>query len=311
MSVVQGGVVAALDVGGTTIKGLLVDAGGGRTVECVRPSPARAGAHAVIRAVRAVLADLVAGTEDDVRAVGFAVPGIVSDGVARYAAHLGWRDVPASAFVDNILPGVPVVLENDARCAAHGDRVLGATRGVDDGCVVVIGTGVGAFLVSGGRSVVGARASAGELGHIPVVANGEACACGQHGCLNAYASAASLSRRYAALTGTPLPAEEIVASANRDAAARRVWQDAIDTLAIACTTLTMIQDPAVIAFAGGLSGAGNALLTPLTEAVTTALAWRPPPRLVISPLGGWAGRYGVALHAWEAAGVPVDASTWA
>ena len=59
----------------------------------------------------------------------------------------------------------------------------------------------------------------------------------------------------------------------------------------------MLGDPELIVLGGGLSGAGDALLVPVREALAAALTWRPAPRLALSPLGASAGRRGAALLA--------------
>jgi glucokinase len=65
----------------------------------------------------------------------------------------------------------------------------------------------------------------------------------------------------------------------------------------------MLQDPELIVLAGGLAEAGDVLLRPLRAAVTEQLAWRTAPRIEVSPLAGRAGRYGIAIRAWQAVGL--------
>ena len=163
----------------------------------------------------------------------------------------------------------------------------------------------------GGGIVAGARGLAGEVGHLPVHPGGEPCACGQTGCLEVYASAGGIARRYAAATGTARPTHEVAAAVGTDPTATRVWEDALDALALGCITLTLTTDPAVIALGGGLAGAGAVLLDPLRDRLSAGLTWRSAPELVLSPLGATAGRTGIALRAWEAAGAPITPGDWA
>jgi len=167
--------------------------------------------------------------------------------------------------------------------------------------LVVIGTGIASVARSGGVVVHGASGSAGELGHVPVYPDGEACPCGQRGCLERYASAAAISRAYEIHGGAAdTSAAEIAQRRLEDEAAARAWDGAVQALAIAIASATMLLDPEVIAFAGGLAEAGDALLVPLTEAFASRVKWRPPPPLVRSPLGMQAGMLGAALLAWSA-----------
>jgi glucokinase len=305
-----GGVVVAVDVGGTAIKGLLVDADGQVRGSADRPTPRAEGPDAVVAGIRATVGDLVttaASAGEAVRAVGVAVPGEVDPdaGIARYSANLGWRDVPGTAFTAGVVDGVPVVLDHDVRSAAVAELAVGRARGVAEACLVVIGTGIASVGITRGEPVVGARGLAGELGHVPVRPGGEPCACGQFGCLETYASAAAVARRHRAAGGAALEAHEVVAAAVAgDVLAARVWDEAVQALGTALVSVTMLTDPELVVLAGGLAEAGDALLDPLRAAVAAGLAWRPPPRIEISPLGGRAGRHGIALRAWAAVPSP-------
>lgn len=306
----RGATVLAVDVGGTGIKGARVAVDGAVVQEAHRPTPR--GTAAVVAAVREVVAELAAS--GPVRAVGVGVPGEIDAerGVARYAANLAWRDVPVTALTDGLVdPGVPVVLDHDVRSAARAELAVGALRGVNDATLLVLGTGIAGVSVCAGALVTGARGLAGEVGHLPVHPGGEPCPCGQTGCLEVYASAGGIARRYAAATGTARPTHEVVAAVDHDEAAARVWSDAVEALALGCITLTLTTDPAVIALGGGLAGAGATLLDPLRDRVAVGLTWRPAPVIALSRLGATAGRTGIALRAWDAAGVTVDDGTWA
>jgi len=93
--------------------------------------------------------------------------------------------------------GLPVVVGHDVRTGGVAEAVLGAGRGAGDFLFLPIGTGVSAALMIDGRAYTGTTGGTGEIGHIVVRPGGEPCACGQHGCLEAYASASAISRRYA------------------------------------------------------------------------------------------------------------------
>ncbi len=301
MNSAEGPTVVALDVGGTTIKGALVDAAGRDLRRIDRPTDAALGADHVVRQVVDVAERLVGpGTV----AAGLSVPGIVDGaaGLALMAANLGWRDLPLAELLSSKL-GVPVVLEQDARAATVAESELGLGRGARDLMVVVIGTGVAAGLVISGQLVPGATGSAGELGHLPVYPGGEQCACGQRGCLEVYASAGGIARRYLAAGGTPgLSVADIVARLDGDELGRQIWAEAVDALAHGLASSTLLIDPSLIVLAGGLSNAGSHLLEPLRVALQVALTWRKAPPLAVSPLGDGAGRMGAAILAWRAAG---------
>jgi glucokinase len=97
------------------------------------------------------------------------------------------------------LTRLPTVLDNDAKALALGEAWCGAGRGVDDLVGVVVGTGVGGGLISGGRLVHGRLGNAGHIGHVIVEPDGRPCKCGGLGCLEAYCSGPAIEEE----TGRP------------------------------------------------------------------------------------------------------------
>jgi glucokinase len=298
-------VVIAVDVGGTTIKGAVFDADGNGLSDLVVATPPGADAAATLAAVRDAVRALVSGFGDRVEALGVVVPGTVDSavGVVGFSANLGWRELPLAKVLEADT-GVPVRLDNDVRAAGLAERTVGCTAGVDDYLLTVIGTGISGEVRVAGRTVLGAGAAAGELGHAPVWPDGEPCPCGQRGCLERYASAAAISRRYAERHRTAVfeSAGAIAGRRDHDPVARRTWTEAVEALAIAFAAYTMILDPTMIVIAGGLSGAGEALLAPLRVALAERVVWRDPPAVRVSPLGASGGLIGAALTAWAATG---------
>jgi glucokinase len=298
--------VVAVDVGGTALKGALVAADGSVVARRDAPTPAAEGGEAVAHAVVRLATELaaVAGPASTrVVAAGAVTAGHVdtSAGVVRFAANLGWKDLPLGGLLAGAL-GVPAAIDHDARGAGLAEAVYGG-RGAD--CLfVALGTGIGAAHVRDGRVAAGATGAAGELGHVPVYPDGDLCGCGQRGCLEVYASAAAVGRRYAAASGKAgrAGADEVVARLGRDPVADRVWADAVEALAIALATSTLILDPGVVVLGGGLGRAGRALLDPLETRLAARLAWRPPPPVELAVLDTDAGWLGASLRAWEAAG---------
>ena len=293
------GNVIAIDVGGTSIKAALADRqhtiGPARAV----PTPVAEGADAVVAAICTLAREMAAGHE--VVAAGVVVPGVVdgTSGIARYATNLGWRDIPLRDLLAAEL-GVPVAVGHDVHAAGLAEHRFGRARGVPDCLIVVLGTGIAGVVVAAGEPVRGALGLAGEVGHLPVYPDGEACACGQRGCAEVYASAAGIARRYHARTGVARPARVIAARLRADPDAARVWADATEALGLALASCTLLLDPSLVVLAGGLAGAGDLLRDPVTEALRARLAWRPVPQVEISPIADRAGLLGAALLAWEA-----------
>jgi glucokinase len=300
--------VLAIDVGGTGIKAAVVDADGAVVRRLERATPAAEGPEAVVAAVRAVARDLA---DPSVAAVGAVVPGAVdvTAGIARYSANLGWRDVPLRDLLIADL-GRPVTVEHDVRAAGWAEVVLGRARDVADCLILIIGTGIAGVVRSGGALLRGAIDLAGEIGHVPVYPDGELCACGMRGCLETYASAGAVARRYAERAGRRCDARTIVATRGSDPVAAQVWDEATQALGLALTTYTMLLDPTSVVLGGGLAEAGEALLEPVRRELTRLLTWRPVPVVETSPLGARAGQLGAALLAWQSIG-PSAFDAWA
>jgi glucokinase len=302
--------VVAVDVGGTAIKASVCDADLRELLRDVRPTPVSDGVSAVVEAIATVIADArrrLSG-QCDILAVGVICPGVVDAdaGIARYSANIGWRDLPLREQLE-LTTGLPVAIDHDVRAAGRAEFVLGAARGASHSLYVPIGTGIAGAIISNGRMVVGQSGTAGEIGHLPVFPDGEACACGQRGCTETYASAAALARRYGEQSGgRQLEAAAVIAAAmtGADPIATRVFDQASTALARALVSYTMLMDPALIVIGGGMSGAGQLLLDPLVAKLRKGLAWRDAPALVIGQFGPDAGRVGAALIAWNSIGAP-------
>ncbi len=300
----SGDLVIGVDVGGTTIKAGLFDSDGLENGRSEGPTPRHLGPDAVIATTIQAIVELRAQVPDArLRAVGVIVPGVVDaqQGIAVYAANIGWQQVPLRQIVAEAI-GLPVALDHDVRAAGLAELELGAGRGLQEVLFVALGTGVAAAVITRGQVSTGATGRAGELGHLPVFPDGDRCACGQRGCTETYASAAALSSRYSIATGiSDVPAEDVISrAAAGDPIADGVFQDAITALGRALVNYVLLMDPELILIGGGMAASGAALLHPLTREVQTGLAWRHAPAISIGRFAGDAGRRGAALLAWRA-----------
>ncbi|MFI9565209.1 ROK family protein [Streptomyces rishiriensis] len=296
--------VIALDVGGTGMKAALVGADGALLHRARRATGREHGPDAVVDAILDFAADLrehgVEQYGEPAAAAGVAVPGIVDEanGVAVYAANLGWRDVPLRARLAERL-GVPVALGHDVRTGGLAEGRIGAGRGADRFLFVALGTGIAGAIGVAGRVEAGAHGFAGEIGHVVVRPGGTPCPCGQHGCLERYASAAAVGEAWAAASGDPdadaAHCAKAVAADDPDAV--RVWQRAVDALADGLITAVTLLDPRTLVIGGGLAQAGETLFTPLREAVRRRVTFQRLPEIVPAALGDSAGCLGAGLLA--------------
>jgi glucokinase len=301
--------VAALDVGGTVLKGAVFEVGTGadagvgaagtgvRQVATLRrPTPRAEGADAIVAAVLDTVAELCA-LAPDVGAVGLVVPGVVDEaaGIGVESENLFWRDVPFARLAAE-RAGRPVAFGHDVRAGGRAELAALAGPPPTEALVMLVGTGIAGLLVVGGRVLPGAYV--GEIGHAPVGPD-EPCACGSTGCLETIASAASIARRYRE-AGGPVVAgsREVLAAAQAgDSRAGRVWGEAVDALVRGLAIYTTLLAPEVVVLGGGLALAGAALLDPVTAGLAARLTFQPVPELRLGQLGDEAGTIGAALLA--------------
>jgi glucokinase len=244
-------------------------------------------------------------------AAGVVVPGIVDEaaGIAVYSANLYWRDLPLRELVSERLGGVPVALGHDVRAGGLAEGRIGAGNGTDRFFFLPLGTGIASAIGIDGRIEAGAHGYAGEIGHIVVRPGGPECGCGQHGCLEALASAGAVSRAWAAASGDP---DADAASCARaveagDPRAIEVWREAIDALADGLVTGLTLLDPRVLIIGGGLAEAGDTLFGPLRAAVEARITFQKLPLIVPAALGDTASCLGAGLLAWDLISVEVTA----
>ena len=262
--------VVGLDIGGTKTLGVLLghdDA----ILGSVRRSTI-SGVRGVVRTAADAVRALTDGAGTDpgtLRGVGIGVPGIVdpATGTVAHAVNLGFpgERTPLARLLSVELGGVPVKVENDLNVAARGAaHAVGASA---DLAFLALGTGLAAGLLLGGRLRRGACGAAGEIGHLPFMADGPVCACGQRGCLEMYASGASLDTRWPTAGGVPAPAALFAAAAAGDPAAVALRDEFARAVAAAIRILVLTTDVARVVLGGGVSEIGE----PLRDAVVRAL----------------------------------------
>jgi glucokinase len=298
--------VLGIDLGGTSIKGALVDGEYSVLASVLDATPQGAPPGGLIDAVVEVAGALVAQASSrgiEVAALTVATAGVVDEqaGIVRWAGNLAWRDTPVAPLVEE-RTGIPATLLNDARAAARAEGLLGAARGAHDFIMVTLGTGIGGAVVVDGQPVRGAHGLAGEIGHLRVVADGCRCGCGGRGCLETIASARAVAERYNWLWGSSeeVGAETVVERAlTGDARAAGVWREAVDALATALAAIVAVVDCELIVVGGGMALAGRALLDPLEAALGERITLARPPRLALAQLGDRAGALGAAVAAWN------------
>jgi glucokinase len=285
-------VILGIDIGGSKVALALGD-GEGRILGETRlgppdPSPARALADILIEA-RGLLSGAGVAAPD---AIGVSAPGPLDRRAGTLCGPPNlptWRDAPVVGPLSEAL-GAPAYLENDANAAALAEWRFGAGRGARRLVYLTMSTGVGGGLVLDGRLYRGRGDLAGEIGHAPIEWDGALCACGLHGCLEAYVGGRAwtehlrrvvsdeteLARKAGGASG--LRPEHVVAAARAgDARAKEELERFVGYLARGVVLAVVAYAPDVVVLGTIASAAGETLcFAPLREQVRARIwpaAW--------------------------------------
>ncbi len=189
-----------VDLGGTNIVSAVVDENNkiiARATEKTNaPRPAEEIFDDIAKTIRNAIAN--AGiTMADITSIGVGTPGSVNKekGLIEFANNLAFDNVPAYDMLKERTGCQNVYFDNDANCAALGEAVAGAGKGVKNFVAITLGTGVGSGIVVNGKLVTGVNYAAGEMGHTVIVYDGEPCNCGRNGCWERYSSATALIKQ--------------------------------------------------------------------------------------------------------------------
>lgn len=273
-----------IDLGGTnTVVGLCTPDG---TLIGKRSAPTKTGDPDGLRAcMRQLCCELCEEHQvphNEIAQIGIGLPGTIvkSTCTLTFGTNLAMSNV---CFAHSFEPDFtcPVIIDNDANCAALGEFISGAAKGTQNMLMVTLGTGVGGAIVINGQLYTGRDDIAGEIGHMVLIPNGTPCNCGRHGCFETYASATGLiSAAKAALQHYPdsilhqwtkdtaLTAKMVCDACDAgDSLAQQVFSQYCDYLACGLTNVINIFQPDAVIIGGGVAGYGEKLFAPLRERV--------------------------------------------
>lgn len=319
MSVPSAAALGGIDLGGTKIQAVVVDAEHAVLGQARRPTPVEGGPEAVAQAMTEAVEDAASQADmatADLRGVGVGSPGQVDTGagtVARAANLPDWDEPFALGAALSEALGTRVALGNDVQTATDGEFHLGAARPYRSVLGVFWGTGVGGGVVLDGRPWTG-RGSAGEIGHIVIEREGAPCTCGRRGCMEAYAGRAAMeihARRVFA-EGTKTKLFKIAEKKGRTRLTAGIWERALrkeDPLAVelidravraigvgVASALNVLDVEAVVV--GG--GLGVRFGEPYVRRIEAAMmphlfTDRDPPAIHVAELGDLGGAIGASL----------------
>jgi len=304
----------AIDLGGTKCSAAVIDRDGKIVTLRTLPVDVSSASGPVLQMVR-LAKDLAGGVDpaDAYVGAGVAVPGLVrSDGTVWAPNLTGWEKVPLARRLTRSL-GIPVRVESDRNAAVLGECWLGAARGKSDAIVLMIGTGIGAGILSGGRILRGAHELSGCAGWLTVTREEihAARGCGELESLAAGPAiaraaqqrlrdgeASSLARFDISKITTPQVAD---AARRSERLALDVFNRAGRFLGFAVANLVSLFDPQVIVLGGGMASVADLYITSLQKAMFE----RAQPlaadkvKIVVSKLAETVNLFGCARLVWE------------
>ena len=311
-----------IDLGGTNLRAAIVDTDTGYTYNQRKcPTLAAEGQEAVIQRIVDLIQEMIQASGapgDKIEGVGIGVPGTpdIDTGVIQFLPNLPgkWLNVPLRSIVEDQV-NLPVALINDVRAITLGEWMFGAGRGAETMACLAIGTGIGGGVVVNGQFHLGIGGTAGEFGHHVVEVDGLPCGCGGKGCLELYASGPAIAAmgvkevmhghttRIGELVNYDLNKIDagiiIEAAKEGDIIAQGILDRAGMYLGIAVGNILGIISPQRVIIGGGVSRAGDLLLTPIVRTVNERVHVIPVHKIefVLAELGINGGLIGAALWA--------------
>ncbi|MDI6740619.1 MAG: ROK family protein [Candidatus Edwardsbacteria bacterium] len=309
-------VLIGIDLGGTNIKSVLLDAATGKILHSEQSdTQAGRGVAAVVANIASAIYQQRAAAKNQhrrVAAIGVGSAGLVDKGFVRNSPNLpGWQGaVPLLRLLKQELKGstIPVVIENDVNTMILAEQRIGAAKGFAHVIGLTLGTGVGGGIILDGRLYRGSRGGAGELGHTVICKDGPKCLCGNNGCLEALVGTRAIINRYCFLKSeirnqkSEITVATIAARARHsDRNARASLHETGRLLGVGLANIVNTFNPEVIVIGGGVAQAGKLILDPAIKEMKRRAMPYNAAQVKVKParLGPWAGAIGAALAAGD------------
>jgi glucokinase len=309
-----------IDLGGTNIKIGIVDENNKLITRRSTPTLVNRNYHEIIKSMAEAVFTLLEFADISVRkciSLGIGSPGVIDSktGTVIYSNNFGWEKIPIIEELKKFID-LPMLISNDANCAALGEVAAGAAMGCNNVILLTLGTGIGSGIILNGKLFEGSNVGGSEFGHSVLVVDGEKCTCGRNGCFEAYASATALIREtkkaaqenktslinlfsendLSKICGvTPFKAMEY-----GDRVAKEVIVNYVKYLSDGIINLINLFRPDKVLISGGICNQGDNLLKPVNEYVSRYCFggnYTFIPTVMKASLGNMAGIIGAAsLH---------------
>lgn len=279
------GLVAAIDMGAMHLSAALGDFSARILEEIEIPFRIADGPEKCLKEADRILCELLAKrglTTADLSGIGVGVPGpvVTEQGIVMAPPIMpGWDRYPIRTALEEKWK-TAITLNNDAELGALGEWASGAGRGEKNLAFIKVGSGIGAGLIINQQIYGGTTGSAGEIGHLTVDENGPLCACGNHGCLEAFAGGHAIASQAQNLVASgkrtllseksidSLTAQDVAEAARRgDLPAQEIVKRSGTYIGIAIAGLINLFNPSTVIIGGGVAQVGDLLTTPIRQAV--------------------------------------------
>lgn len=301
--------IVGIDLGGTSIKGGLVDVNGKILRRTSLPTEAHKDKETVFGNIKKVISELIT---DECIGIGMGSPGCINTQTGQIVGNI--QNIPAL----NGFPmgerlnqefGLPAFVDNDATNAVKGEFLFGAGRGYRNILCITLGTGIGGGLILNGKVFHGTNDFAGEVGHMILVPSGKTCNCGNNGCFEMYSSATAMIKRAEDYMNKKVPSSlldykttEVTAklisdlAQDGDVVCQDILWEAAHYIGLALGNISNLLNLDCIIIGGGVAAAGDILFKHVemfTQKYSIPFIYE---QLTIVPaqLGNDAGIYGSA-----------------
>lgn len=293
--------VIGIDIGGTNLRGAVVDSKGKILKKYSLSSEANVGIDNLINN----LIDLINNLRADfkITGIGIGIPGILDSkkGIITQAPNIkNATNYPIkNALQNKIKPTLPILIENDANCAAFGEYKFGAGLGLKTLIMITLGTGVGGGIILNGEIWNGAHGMGGEIGHIKIYPDGNKCNCGNRGCLESYSSLVGIKnmikngvkenkinkkllQKIKSTKQDKLPELFYEEAKSGNSFSKRLWEEFGKALGIGISSLTNLLNVEIVVIGGGIANAWQMFIPSTKKAVKENTLIGPYQKLKIS-----------------------------
>lgn len=298
----------AIDFGGTSLKGAVINEQGQVLIQQSLPTESSAGKDRILQNLFSLIRILKDQASGEVVGIGIGAPGPTQSAkgvvlqfpnITALGQNVPLRDIVSREFQ------LPVVVHNDANAAILGEVWMGAARDADSAVMLTLGTGIGGGVVIDRQIFDGGFGVGAELGHVRIALEGPSCALGAPGCLEALTSSTAVVRmareRIDQAISDSKQVYELAIAGNDEA--RKIWKEVGRWLGVAIGGFINVFNPAYFLIGGDMSNAWELFApTMMHELERTSF-----PQLLAmakiqkAQLSNDAGMYGMARAVFDAA----------